>query len=180
MKKNIITVLALVTLAVLSRTVFHINNNIEFITAFALVSAYFIKQKRYAIATVLGSIIISDLLIGNTNIVLFTWSGFLFTALVGFALRRTDIKNRLVASEFAAIISTLVFFFWTNFGVVVLGTMYTKDLTGLIQSYYNGIPFLVNQLVGNIIIVPLVFVAFDYFYNNKNSLPSLFLKKADR
>lgn len=168
MKKNILVVSILVILAVLSRTVFHINNNIEFITAFALVSAYFIKQKRYAIATVLGSIIISDLIIGNTNIVLFTWSGFLFTALVGFALRNVNIKNRLAAAEISAVISTLAFFFWTNFGVVVLSTMYTKDLSGLIQSYYNGIPFLLNQLIGNMIIVPLVFMAFDYFYNNKS------------
>jgi len=159
MKKNLI--------AILSRTVFHINNNVEFITAFTLVCAYFIKSKRYAIITPLAALIISDLIIGNTNIILFTWSGFLAAAVLGFVLKRCTIKNLLVVSELGAIISTLVFFFWTNLGVVILSNMYTKDLSGLLQSYTNGLPFLFNQLIGNIIIVPLVFVAFDYFYNNK-------------
>lgn len=166
MKKNILIVLLLILLAVLSRTIFHINNNLEFITAFGLATAYFIKSKKYAVLTVLGSLIISDLLIGNTNIVLFTWSGFLFTILIGSVLKRLK-TSKLVSAGIGALASTVVFFLWTNFGVVVLTTMYTKDLTGLTQSYVNAIPFVINQLVGNMFIVPLVFIAFDYFYNKK-------------
>lgn len=168
MKKNLIILVVLVTLGVLTRTVFHINHNIEFITAFTLVTAYFISQKRYSIFVALGILFISDLIIGNSNIFLFTWSGFLFTAIIGFAIRHFNIKNRWVASIGGGVISTFVFFFWTNFGVVLLSNMYTKDLIGLMQSYFNALPFLYNQLIGNIIIVPLVFIAFEYFYNRNN------------
>lgn len=167
MNKNILTISILITLGILSRTILHINNNVEFITAFALASAYFIKSKKYTLVTVLTTLVISDLIIGNTNIILFTWSGFLFAAVVGFALKNLNIKNRFATSELGALIATVIFFLWTNFGVVMLTTMYTKDITGLLSSYKNGLPFLFNQLLGNIIIVPLVFLAFEYFYNPK-------------
>jgi len=36
--------------------------------------------------------------------------------------------------------------------------MYSKDLNGLLNSYFNAIPFLKNQLLGNLIFVPLIFL----------------------
>lgn len=158
----------IVTIGVLSRTVFHINNNIEFITALTLATAYFVKDIKVSVLSTLGILLISDLIIGNTNIFLFTWSGFLLMVLVGKALKSSNIKSRFVASETGAIISTLLFFFWTNFGVVVTTSMYSKDISGLIQSYQNGLPFLLNQLIGNLIIVPVVFFAFDYLLNKRD------------
>jgi hypothetical protein len=174
-KKNILSILILITLGVLSRTVLHINNNLEFVTAFTLAAAYFIKDKKYALFTTLGILIISDLIIGNTNIVLFTWSGFLFAALVGFALRNSNIKNRAVVGLVGGITATIIFYLWTNFGVVVMTTMYAKNILGLMQSYQNGLPFLFNQLIGNIIIVPLVFIIFNYLYNSA-TLPKILIE----
>lgn len=165
MKNKILIITAIVLFGVLTRTVFHVNNNIEFITGIALASAYFLKDKKYALILTFGILIISDLIIGNSNIFLFTWSGFLITVGVGILLKKSNIKSIFINAEIGAIFSTLFFFFWTNFGVVVLGTMYSKDLVGLIQSYNNGLPFLVNQLVGNILIVPLVFWTFEYILN---------------
>lgn len=162
---NLKLIAIIITIGVLSRTIFHINNNIEFITAFTLATAYFVKDIKVSVLSTLGVLFLSDLIIGNTNIFLFTWSGFLLMVLVGKALKNSNIKSRLVASTTGALISTLLFFFWTNFGVVVTTSMYSKDIQGLIQSYQNGLPFLLNQLVGNLIIVPLVFFTFDYLLN---------------
>lgn len=163
--KEITTVFVLIILGVLSRTVFHINNNVEFITAFAISSAFFMQRKSLSALIVVGIMFITDLIIGNSSIFIFTWSGFLVISLLGVLLKNAKLKSLFLTSEIGAVTGTLIFFFWTNFGVVVLSNMYTKDLSGLIQSYQNGIPFLINQLVGNIIIVPLVFFVFKYLYN---------------
>lgn len=163
-RKEFITVIILVAFGILSRTIFHINNNVEFITAFAISSAFFMQRKSLSAVIVIGIMFITDLIIGNSSIFIFTWSGFLVLTLLGVLLKNSKIKSLFLTSEIGAVVGTLIFFFWTNFGVVVLTNMYSKDLGGLIQSYQNGIPFLINQLVGNVIIVPLVFFAFKYFY----------------
>lgn len=168
-RKEFTTVIILVVLGVLSRTVFHINNNVEFVTAFAISSAFFMQRKSLSAVVVVGIMFITDLIIGNSSIFIFTWTGFLFISLLGVILKNSRLKSLFISSEIGAVTGTLIFFFWTNFGVVVLSNMYTKDLFGLIQSYQNGIPFLINQLLGNIIIVPLVFFIFKYFYNSKES-----------
>lgn len=169
MKKEIFLVIILIVLAVLSRTFFHINNNVEFITAFVLVSAYYFNDIRYSLITLFGSIVISDIIIGNSLIFLFTWSGFLFTLIIGRFLRFSKFKSPILSGLFGGVLGTFIFFFWTNFGVVVLGSMYTPDINGLIQSYINGIPFLLNQLVGNVFIVPLVFTIFNLIYISEST-----------
>lgn len=160
-KFEILLTVGAVVFLVLSRTVLHIQNNIEFITGFTLAFSYFFKNIKLAVVVTIVTLIMSDLIIGNTNIVIFTWSGFLMNIVIGRILRSTN-GNPVLKSEIGGIAGTLFFFFWTNFGVVALSSMYSKDFSGLIQSYHNGLPFLTNQLIGNIIIVPAVFVAFRY------------------
>lgn len=164
---ELILALGLIFFGVLSRTTFHIQNNVEFVTAFSLASIYFFKNKSLAIATTLGILFLSDLIIGNSSIFIFTWSGFILGA-VAFKFVSNNKLNLFATATLGAILSTAIFFLWTNFGVVALTTMYTKDLAGLVQSYINGIPFVVNQLIGNLIIVPAVFIAFNLIYKQSD------------
>ena len=172
---ELILALSLIVLGVLSRTTLHIQNNVEFVTAFSLASIYFFKNKYLAIASTLGILFISDLFIGNSSIFLFTWSGFLLGAIV-FKIFKTKPTNLFLTATFGAVLSTIIFFLWTNLGVVLLTTMYTKDLAGILQSYINAVPFVVNQLIGNLIIVPAVFIVFDLLYKNNYTFNS---KKAE-
>ena len=82
-KNDIIILLSFIILGVLSRTIFHIAPNLEFITAFSLSAAYFMANKRLSLAVPLFVMFFSDLIIGNSNIFLFTWSAFLVIALTG-------------------------------------------------------------------------------------------------
>ncbi len=169
--KDFIFAIIAVILGVLTRTIFDLGQNIEMVTAFAIVSGYFFNNKKLAFAVPLITMIVSDIFIKNTNIFLFTWSGFLFGPIAGSLLRRLVNKFKgnfalgLVGSQGLGVVSTLVFFLWTNFGVWLIGNMYVKDLSGLTLSYINAIPFLVNQLVGNLVIVPIVFVLGTVYYN---------------
>lgn len=159
MKKDIILAGILLTLGILTRTYLHIAPNVEFVTAITIASGYFIKEKRLAGAVILGIMLVSDLIIGNSNIFLFTWTGFVLPLVLGVVVSKKSLgfAKKLVTVEASGILATIFFFLWTNFGVVLTTNMYSKDLSGLLASYVNALPFLANQLVGNLIFVPLIF-----------------------
>ena len=177
--RDIFFILCYVILGVLTRTVWHIAPNVEFITALSIASAYFLKSK-YSFTVPVLIMIISDLIIGNTPIFLFTWSAFGIAHVLGKLLNSELIKSRLeklsrearilILSETGGIIFTLFFYLWTNLGVVVVSSMYPKTFEGLLLSYKMGLPFLWPQLVGNMIIVPAVFLLTQLVYKLKFSL----------
>lgn len=56
--------------------------------------------------------------------------------------------------------ASLFFYFYTNFGVWFLDAfgMYPKTLTGLIECYVMGLPFLRLNLLGNLLFIPSTFI----------------------
>lgn len=155
--QELLFVVIMILFGVLTRTVWHIGPNIEFVTVLTLLGGLLIQTNwlRFLIPVII--MISSDLIIGNSNIIFFTWSAFLIVPIIGSAIKNSKI-NKLIGMEIGGIVGTLFFFLWTNFGVVVVSDMYPNSIGGLLESYYNGLPFLVNQLVGNLVIVPIVFV----------------------
>ena len=165
--QDFILAFALILLAIAFRTVLHIGPNIEFVTIASLGAGYFLSSKKLAILVPIIIMGISDAIIGNTSIFLFTWSAFLFAPVLGIVSKSSFMNNYLKSLPNLAkpmlvglggsTISVLVFFLWTNFGVVVTTTMYPDTISGLFNSYVNALPFLRNQLVGNMLFAPIVF-----------------------
>lgn len=172
LNKEICFALVAIVLGILTRTIFDLGDNIEMVTGFAIIAGFFFKDKRLAFSVPLFTMIISDIFIRNTAIFIFTWSGFLSAPFLGIILEKLVSKLKvskfsfgILGTQTSGIISTLVFFLWTNFGVWLIGNLYTKDFAGLILSYINAIPFLTNQLVGNLVLLPIIFV-FGYVIFN--------------
>jgi hypothetical protein len=175
-RKDLFIIIIYIIIGVLTRTVWHVAPNVEFVTALSLAGAFFIR-KTYSILIPLGIMIITDLIIGNSSIIIFTWSAFALVWVWGRVGSSKKIKNlfkfvpkkmrMILLSEIMGIVFTLFFFLWTNFGVVIVSGMYPKTIEGLMLSYTMGLPFLVPQLVGNIIIVPSIFVISSFVYNAK-------------
>lgn len=151
-------VLILFVLAFLERTVFNLGPNVELITAAMLTACAFLNR-RQAFFLVLAVMAVTDLLLGNSLIFLFTWSGFLLPALILPRLlrRRSSLTLRATGLGLA---SNIFFFAWTNFGVWLLDSwqMYPDNLGGLMQSYIAGLPFLKHQLASTLLFVPLTFL----------------------
>ena len=150
----------LIATAILWRMInwnYSIAPNLEIVTASTLVAATFLNR-RTALVVPLMIMAISDILIGNSLILLFTWSAFALIGLAGLLLRRMtgSASKLMLASVGAAVGSSLFFFLFTNFGVWLLGdgTMYAKTWAGLMQSYAMGLPFYRTMLMGNLIFVP--------------------------
>jgi hypothetical protein len=139
---------------------YSIAPNLEIVTASALIAGTFLSR-RAALVVPLAIMAVSDILIGNSMILLFTWSAFGLIGLAGLVLRRwSGAPARLIlASAGLAVGSSVFFFVYTNFGVWLLGdgTMYAKTWSGLMACYTMGLPFFRTMLLGNLVIVPAYF-----------------------
>ena len=104
---------------------------------------------------VLLSFIFTDIIIGFHNTLLFTWGSIL---LIGFISKYfvETIKKRITG----AIISALLFFMITNFGVWTSG-FYGYSIQGFIECYILAIPFFTNTLISTIIFSILI----ELFYS---------------
>lgn len=147
--------------AFLERTVIDLGPNIELLTTSMILSAFFLGRKRSFWLTLLV-IVSTDRLLGNSNIILFTWSGFLIPALFTSPLikkyvhgNKFSILNSLKI-VFAGIFTNIFFYIWSNFGVWMLDSwgLYTKNLQGLVMCYINALPFLKNQMISTLIFIP--------------------------
>ncbi len=154
--KKILSVIFLIVLGVVGR-VFFVNYiaipNFEIVSSVALLSGFFLGG-IFSFLVPLAIIFLSDLFIGNTAILLFTWSAFGIIGLIGMA-----IKKEYQAPIFG-VLAACFFFIYTNFGWWILSGMYPHNFQGLIACYINALPFFKTNLLGNLILTPLVFGAF--------------------
>lgn len=167
MKK--ILIYSLFVLAFFERVWFDLGPNIELVTLATILSAFYLNRNTTLFLT-FGVVALSDLIIGNSNIFLFTWSGFILP-IVAIEIFRKIKLNSILSGTLAGISYNLFFFFWTNFGVWALDSwgMYPNTVIGLVQSYINGLPFLKYQLTSTIFFVPLGFIIYEIIFNNLHS-----------
>ncbi len=137
--------LLLILIAVAERIWFDLGPNVELVmTASVLATMYL--GKKWGVFVALTSLIVSDLIIGNSLILLFTWSAFALIA-AGSSL----IKRRPIVAGLYGLASALFFYFYTNFGVWLIGGLYPRTLAGLIHSYVMGLPFLKIHAVTSVV-----------------------------
>lgn len=163
-KTRFLIAVVLVTIAVVGRFA-RINYlpelyNVEPFTVMSLLAGSLLGG-GYALSVPLSMIAISDMVIGNTSIMFFTWSAWAIIGLGGTILRKRKTPTFKFSLQLTGmgVVSSLFFYLWTNFGVWLIDGMYPHTWAGLIQSYIMGLPFLRNNLFGNLTIVPVVSLA---------------------
>ncbi len=131
--------------------------NLELVTA-ATFAATILLRSRWAFVAPLAVTVVSDVVLGNTAVALFTWSAWLVVGLGSLLVRDTSGWRRVGAGAAFGVAGSLWFFLWTNFGVWLQGrgTWYPAGPDGLLASYVAGLPFLRTMLLGNLVLVPLV------------------------
>lgn len=155
--KNTLLITCLVALAIGWRIINHnyqFAPNLEIVTVTSVIAAV-IMGWRAALIIPLASMILSDLIIGNSSIFIFTWGSFAIIGLGAVLLRKLNDKPKIqiLSSVGFAAFSSFVFFIVTNFGVWLQG-WYPATFAGLISSYVMAIPFYRTMLIGNLIMVP--------------------------
>lgn len=153
----------LILLGISFRTVWHIAPNVEFVTAATLLATAYLG-KRVSLLVPLFIMAISDTIIGNSNIFIFTWSAYILIGLFDqLVLKKFKGKSIIITQTGASIFAGLFFFLWTNFGVWAFDSfrMYPHTLGGLAQAYLMGLPFLKLNLLGNLFFVSLSFIVIE-------------------
>ncbi|MBF96415.1 MAG: hypothetical protein CFH34_00303 [Alphaproteobacteria bacterium MarineAlpha9_Bin4] len=104
---------------------------------------------KYIIVS-LTAFILSDLLIGVHNLLLFTWGSIIFIGLFSRYFKNLYFR-------FLGIVgSCIIFFLISNLGVWLMSNNYENNLSGLLTCYIMGLPFLKNSLISSLGISVLV------------------------
>jgi hypothetical protein len=166
MKRNwLLGGLGLIALAVAARLLPHAANVTPLFAVTLFACAYL--PRRWALAVPVTAMIGSDLIIGLHSGIAFTWTGMLVFALLGYGLRDRTGAFRVIGS---ALLGSVVFFIWTNFGVWLVGGLYPHTSSGLAQCYLAALPFFRNSLLGNVAFSGLLFAAYEWYRVRRRSV----------
>jgi len=135
------------------------------VISMALLSGYFFGNIYFSVVVLLISIFISDFFLGFYENMLYVYFTFILINLIFFKISyKINFKNMYLFSCLA----TLIFYFISNFIVWSTGTLYEKNLSGLINCYFLAIPFLKNTLISTLFYSYLGLFIFKPKYKFKN------------
>jgi hypothetical protein len=171
-RSNLIKLLlaaTLIILAILFRVLPH-PPNFTPLAAIAIFSGA-IFSKKWAACLPLTAMIISDFIIGLHPLVWVTWGSFLVIAVASNRILQSIKLLKIVGTSLGA---SFFFFVTTNFGVWLQHQLYPASLAGLIDCYYNALPFFRNTLLGDLVFSAAIFgtyyVVCRYVLKNTASL----------
>jgi hypothetical protein len=133
------------------------------VEAMALFGGACFATKRAAFLVPLAAMLLSDMAIGILSGDLslgfhqtlpVVYGSFALVVCVGFCLRR---RRKALPIAGAILVSSVMFFVLTNFGVWATGDLYPKTLDGLVACYVAAIPFFQNALLGNAVYTTILF-----------------------
>ena len=171
-------IVAVVTLGMLTR-LFGLPANVSPMLAVMLLSVAYIQRKSIALLLPLGLYFSVDLylnnivyaeffegfqLIGDNGVYM---SLFLMLPICAIILKKVSIPRVLIGSFGAAVL----FFLVTNLYSMMTLPQYTKDFSGLMESYTAGVPFFRATLVSTMVYSAVFFTAAE-LYLSRASLNS--------
>ena len=143
MNLRVTVAVGLIALAAASRLLPH-PPDFTPLAALALFGGAYFSDRRLAFAVPLVALLLTDLLLGLHDTMPFVYLGFVATVLIGFALRG---RVRVLPVAAAAVLSSVLFFAITNFGVWMVGNLYPHDAAGLLHRIRGRDSFLPKQPV---------------------------------
>ncbi|MBK8054058.1 MAG: hypothetical protein IPK35_12510 [Saprospiraceae bacterium] len=184
MKTNnkMIVVVLLMIIGAFSRLIPHVPNftPTEGITIFGVA---FLGRKYLSIILPCVLIYLTDFVINNTVARSFftevegtVWfSNYMIFNVISLVLVvfTTSIilkKINIVSVALAAILASVIFYVITNFGALFSpASLYTKDFSGLMQSYLAGLPFFRTSLFSNLMFTTIIFGSY-YIINSISAI----------
>jgi hypothetical protein len=152
---QVLIVGALITFAIISRMMPH-PANFAPIAAVAIFGGAILPRKL-ALTLPLLVMVISDLVIGLHPLIIFTWGSFIAIALLSSVYLKKITPKAIVGGS---IVASILFYLVTNFGVWIEGRLYVRTFSGLMESYFNALPFFRNTLLGDLIYTGMLFGAY--------------------
>lgn len=150
-------ILGLILIVSVTRLIPH-PANFTPIAAIALFGGTYFNNKKIAFAIPLLIMFLTDLIIGLHENMIAVYLSFVLIVALGFLLQKNkNLKNIILTT----LISSVAFFVITNFSVWLTGTLYPKNISGLIECYIAAIPFFRNSILGDLFYVGVLFGAYE-------------------
>ncbi len=165
-----LTLLALIIIATLSRLFPHPFNFTPMI-AIALFGGAYMKNIFQAVALPIHILLITDTIIEiQTGFGFHSGTLLVYVAFASIALASMYLLKKVTLGNlfFASVSGSLFFFLLTNFAFFypisavpnpILG-QYPHSMIGIVASYEAGLPFLKNQILGDLVYCGLLFGTF--------------------
>lgn len=142
---------------ILSRFIVHTPNFTPVVAIALFGGFYFKRQWAYVVPLVLFAV--SDLVIGFHSTMIFTYSSILLIVLIGRLARNNKSAGSILGS---GLISAIIFFVITNFGVWVVGGLYPLTLAGLQECFMMAVPFFRYTLASTLIYSCAFFGVYEF------------------
>jgi hypothetical protein len=167
-------VLILILFAAFSRIIPH-PHNFTPVGGIAVFGSYFLGRKIWAFLVPLFSLWLSDLFINNViypiqfpqyyeGFTLFgsfwVYGSFMLMVPLTWGLLSSFTLPRLALTGLS---TASLFFLITNFGSWLYNPIYPQNFSGLLTSYFAGLPFFQNTLIGDICYLAILFGATKVF-----------------
>ena len=129
------------------------------ILAIALFGGTYLNRKT-ALWVPMSALIISDLFLGTYSplLMLFVYASTLSSGVLGLWLRNHKNVLNIIRTS---LVSAVIFYLFSNFGVWVMPSGYPHNWAGLIECYVMALPFLKNSVVSNLIYTAIFFGAYE-------------------
>jgi hypothetical protein len=157
-KERLMLLAAIIGAAALARVLPH-PVNVTPVAAIALFAGATLPRGFLAFLIPLAAMFVADLIIGFHSTMLFVYAGMVITVALGMLLQN---KQRPLNIAGASLVSSVVFFILTNFGVWMMQDIYPHDASGLLQSYVAALPFFTNSILGDLGFAALLFGVFSF------------------
>ncbi|MFM8950576.1 MAG: DUF6580 family putative transport protein, partial [Bacteroidota bacterium] len=84
----------------------------------------------------------------------FVYGSFALVVTIGYLLRGREQRQTIMV---ASLVSSILFFFVTNFGTWLMYDLYPKSGAGLVSCYIAGIPFFKGTVMGDLFYCLILF-----------------------
>jgi hypothetical protein len=178
-----IFILLAILVGAFSRIIPHFPN-FTAIGALALFSGAYLGSRWLAVLMPVLAVFLSDMVINNTIyaqpgqfVWMYegAWLVYVSTALCAvlgmFMLRKVNVRS----VSASAVVTALLFFVLTNFGVWAGSAMYPQNINGLAACYLAALPYLGWAMLGNLFFAGIFFGGFELAGRR---FPKLAMRKA--
>jgi len=154
LKKQFLPV-TLIIILTWARLIPHPPNFTPIVTV-AILSGYFFSNIYLSFLTLLISMFIADAFIGFHEHMFSVYISLLLISFIFYKIsEKINFKNLFMCS----FIASLIFFIISNFGVWIIGGLYDRSLSGLVECYILAIPFFGNTFLSTVIFAyPAIFI----------------------
>ena len=157
-KKNLQSFFLIFFFLTISRLIPH-EPNFTPILSLSILGFLFSTILWVKVLIVLGSMFFSDLIIGTHDFMIYVY--FSLILLIIFS----NSKNYI----YMMFLGPLIFFIITNFGVWLNSSYYTKNINGLIESFYMAIPFFKNTILSTFFYCILILLTKNFYQIQKKT-----------